>query len=168
MATIGALQAGGHNMLAFLDTIAFSELGELILKRSDDGYNVIVGSTPTKLILTDHYADHPNRLIELPNLGIKSTAAGRYQILYRFWKVYKIDLSLKDFGKVSQDRVALQLIKECKATEAIATGNIREAVRRCKSRWASLPGAGYGQHEHKIENLLAYYVAAGGKLAKGQ
>lgn len=32
---------------AFLDTIAFSELGHEIIEQSDDGYNVFVGSLAT-------------------------------------------------------------------------------------------------------------------------
>jgi muramidase (phage lysozyme) len=38
-------------------------------------------------------------------------------------------------------------------------------VSRVRNIWASLPGAGYGQPEHKIEKLRAAYVAAGGVLA---
>ncbi|MEL8631755.1 lysozyme, partial [Escherichia coli] len=28
--------------------------------------------------------------------------------------------------------------------------------------WASLPGAGYGQYEHKIDSLIAKFKEAGG------
>lgn len=31
--------------------------------------------------------------------------------------------------------------------------------------WASLPGAGYGQPEHRLETLVAAYQRAGGVLA---
>jgi len=44
MARISAADVGGANVLAFLDILAWSELGENILAQSDDGYNVIVGS----------------------------------------------------------------------------------------------------------------------------
>ncbi|CBJ42529.1 protein of unknown function [Ralstonia solanacearum CFBP2957] len=32
---------------------------------------------------------------------------------------------------------------------------MREAIAKCKNIWASLPGAGYGQHEHTFEQLRA-------------
>ena len=31
----------------------------------------------------------------------------------------------------------------------IDRGDIRQAIDRCSNIWASLPGAGYGQFEHK-------------------
>lgn len=49
----------GRNLLAFLDVLAWSELGSDYLKRSDDGYNVIVTGIDGKLELFDDYATHP-------------------------------------------------------------------------------------------------------------
>lgn len=162
MPRISAAQAGGTNVCAFLDLIAWSEgtdNGRQPTK--DDGYDVIVGGG-----LFDSYADHPRRLISLPALGIKSTAAGRYQILSRYWDHYRTQLGLKGgFTPENQDRIALQLIRECKALDDIKAGRIQQAIHKCRSRWASLPGAGYGQHEHKISNLIAAYSKAGGALA---
>lgn len=162
MPRISAAQAGGANVLAFLDLIAWSEgtdNGRQATK--DDGYDVVVGGG-----LFDSYADHPRRLVDLPALGIKSTAAGRYQILSRYWDHYRKQLGLVDgFTPENQDRVAMQLIRECKALDDIKAGRIELAIRKCRSRWASLPGAGYGQHEHKVSNLLAAYSKAGGALA---
>ena len=37
----------------------------------------------------------------------------------------------------------------------IDRGDIRQAIDRCSNIWASLPGAGYGQFEHKADNLIA-------------
>ncbi|MES9187223.1 lysozyme, partial [Cutibacterium acnes] len=76
------------NRKAVLDTLAFSEIGAPLLKVSDNGYNVLVGSTPWKPILFDSYADHPRRLIAL-NPTLSSTAAGRYQLLARYFDAYK-------------------------------------------------------------------------------
>jgi hypothetical protein len=39
------------NLKAFLDMIAWSEIGPALLAKSDNGYNVCVGSTPEKPIL---------------------------------------------------------------------------------------------------------------------
>lgn len=153
------------NVKAFLDTIAVSELGYELLGASDNGYNVIVGSTPRRPILFTSYADHPRRLISLPNLNIKSTAAGRYQLLARYFDAYKVLLKLKDFSPASQDAIAIQQIKERGALADVEAGRFTEAIKKVKNIWASLPGAGYGQNEHSLDVLQAAYTKAGGKLA---
>ena len=61
----------------------------------------------------------------------------------------------KDFSPKSQDAVALQQIKERGALPMIDRGDIRQAIDRCSNIWASLPGAGYGQFEHKADSLIA-------------
>jgi len=144
------------NMKKFLTTIAFSE-GTLQVKGSEDGYNVIVGGG-----LFESYADHPRKLINLPKLKIKSTAAGRYQIMEKIFDAYKERLHLKDFSPTAQDAIAIQLIKECKAVEDIEKGCIENALVKCKSRWSSLPGSGYGQHEHTMNHLIKYYKSLEG------
>ncbi|UIM63207.1 glycoside hydrolase family 104 protein [Klebsiella oxytoca] len=144
---------------AFLDMLAWSEgtdkPGQPTKNR---GYDVIVGGS-----LFSNYADHPRKLITL-NPKLKSTAAGRYQLLARWWDAYRKQLGLKDFSPSSQDQVALQQIKERGALPLIDSGQIRQAIDRCSNIWASLPGAGYGQFEHKAENLIAKFKAAGGAV----
>ena len=146
----------GANRNAFLDMIAHSEgtadLGE-------NGYNVIVGGG-----LFHDYADHPRKLVTI-NATLKSTAAGRYQLLARYFDYYKKLLNLPDFSPDSQDKIALQQIRECRALADIDAGQIEQAIYKCKGIWASLPGAGYGQHEQKIKFLLATYETAGGTIA---
>lgn len=149
---------------AFLDMLAWSELGPQLIELSDNGYNVIVGSTPQKLRLFHDYSDHPRAVVEV-RPGLKSTAAGRYQILARYYDAYKVRLGIKDFGPESQDKIALQLISECRALKDIEAGWVMGAIAKCASRWASLPGAGYGQREHKFYELEAAFVAAGGRFA---
>ncbi len=39
----------------------------------------------------------------------------------------------------------------------IDRGDIRQAIDRCSNIWASLPGAGYGQFEHKADSLIAKF-----------
>ena len=46
----------------------------------------------------------------------------------------------------------------------IDRGDIRQAIDRCNNIWASLPGAGYGQFEHKGGNLIAKFKEAGGTV----
>ena len=59
------------------------------------------------------------------------------------------------------DAVALQQIKERGALPMIDRGDIRQAIDRCSNIWASLPGAGYGQFEHKADSLIAKFKEAG-------
>lgn len=149
------------NLKAFLDMIAYSEGTDNGRQPTKDrGYDVLVGGG-----LFTGYADHPRKLVKLPKLGISSTAAGRYQVLARYYDVYKKHLGLPDFSPPSQDKIAIQLIRECKAIDDIESGRIESAINKCRSRWASLPGAGYGQHEHKVDVLIAQYKKAGGVVA---
>lgn len=154
------------NRRAFLDTLAWSEIGPVMLAmpETDRGYKVIVGSTPKKLILMESYADHPRQLITL-SATLKSTAAGRYQLLSRYFDPYKRLLGLKDFGPDAQDAIALQQIKERRALDDIDAGRFHDAIRKVKNIWASLPGAGYGQHENKLRDLEEVYQSAGGQIS---
>ena len=149
------------NRNAFLTMLSISE-GTSTVEGSDNGYNVLVGGT---LFGTppDCYADHPHQLVDLGN-GLESTAAGRYQILGRYFDVYKKQLNLPDFSPASQDAIAVQLITECDALDDVDAGYLNTAISKCKSRWASLPGAGYGQHEQKFETLQKAYQDAGGVI----
>lgn len=160
MAVLTSTEAGGQNVLAFLDMIAVSEIGTRLLTVSDDGYNVIVGSTPQAPILFSDYSKHPRQFQKEQN----SDAAGRYQFMGRYWDHYSRQLNLPDFGKRSQDIWALQLIKECRALDLIKGGLFADALHACRSRWASFPGAGYGQHENKRADLEAAYRDAGGRI----
>lgn len=144
---------------AFLDMLAWSEGTDNGRQPTKNhGYDVIVGGS----LFTD-YADHPRKLITL-NQRLKSTAAGRYQLLARYWDAYRKQLGLNDFSPANQDAVALQQIKERGALPLIDRGEIRQAIDRCSNIWASLPGAGYGQFEHKADALIAKFKAAGGKV----
>ena len=150
------------NRTAFLDMIARSEGTYGV---GDNGYNVLVGSTPARPSLFESYDDHPRKLIALPKLGINSTAAGRYQILARYYEVYKNQLDLPDFGPESQDKIALQMIRECKALNDIDAGRLTESIMKCASRWASLPGSSYGQHTNTFGALRQAYLEAGGVIS---
>ena len=55
-------------------------------------------------------------------------------------------------------------IKERGALPMIDRGDIRQAIDRCSNIWASLPGAGYGQFEHKADSLIAKFKEAGGTV----
>ncbi len=149
------------NLAAFLDMIAWAEGTDNGRQATKDrGYDVVVGGYNF-----DSYAEHPRILVDLPKLKIKSTAAGRYQLLARYYDAYTKMLGLSDFSPASQDRIAIQQIKERRAIPAIERGDFEGAVRSVRNLWASLPGAGYGQHEQHILKLAAAYQAAGGVMA---
>lgn len=149
------------NLAAFLDMIAWSEGTDNGRQATNDrGYDVLVGGG-----LFSGYEAHPNKLVPLPRLGIKSTAAGRYQLLHRYWLAYTKQLGLRGFDPLVQDRIAIQQIKERGAIKLIEAGDFQGAVFKVKNIWASLPGAGYGQHEQKLDRLAVAYTAAGGVFA---
>ena len=59
----------------------------------------------------------------------------------------------------------MQQIKERGALPMIDRGDIRQAIDRCSNICgASLPGAGYGQFEHKADSLIAKFKEAGGMV----
>lgn len=147
-----------NNRQPFLDMIAMSELGPRLLAISDNGYNVLVGGT-----LFTSYADHPRQHIQV-RPGLWSTAAGRYQILERTYDAYKELLGLEDFSPVSQDAIAMQMIRETGALPLIDAGDLVAAIAHVAHLWASLPNAGYNQHQNKYAVLQADFVTAGGKL----
>ena len=148
--------------------LAWAELGTEYLRRSDGGYNVIVTGFDGQLELFSDYQVHPfagGRKSKLINKrGLTSNASGRYQQMLRDWPHYRDLLKLPDFGPVSQDLLAIQHIRECRALPDILAGRIVPAVSKCRNIWASLPGAGYNQREHLIDDLIAHFIAAGGQV----
>lgn len=157
------------NRKAFLDMLAVSEGTSTSRFTKCDGYDVIViGTDGVHELITD-FSTHPFATARPSKVfnsqGQTSSASGRYQFMKKDWVHYRDALKLPDFGPESQDKWALQLIKERVALPAIDAGNFETAVMRCKNIWASLPGAGYGQHENSMAKLRAAYVAAGGTFA---
>ena len=78
---------------AFLDMLAWSEGTDNGRQKTEIMVaGVIVGGE----LFTD-YSDHPRKLVTL-NPKLKSTGAGRYQLLSRWWDAYRKRLGLKDFS----------------------------------------------------------------------
>ena len=48
----------------------------------------------------------------------------------------------------------------------IDRGDIRQAIDRCSNIWASPPGAGYGQPEHKADSLIAEIQRSGAERSE--
>jgi muramidase (phage lysozyme) len=161
MATIQRKYVDNDNVIPYLDMLAMSEIGAEMLAASDDGYNVLVGSVPGAIRTFDSYAKHP----DVFNKAEHSSAAGRYQILYLYWPYYQKQLRLPDFGKLSQDRYAIQQLEECHALPFLANGNLAGAIACTAHIWSSLPGNRYGQHPHSMNWLKDAFTAAGGQLS---
>ena len=144
---------------AFLDMIAWSEGTSRNPLTKDGGYDVIVSGPNGPEIFAD-FSDHPfamGRPAKMVRPGLTSTAAGRYQLLLKWWRAYQPMLHLGDFSPASQDAVAIQQIKERGALLDIENGKIEMAIALCSNIWASLPGNQYGQPKHEVSELVQQY-----------
>lgn len=159
------------NRAAFLAMLRKSEGTSTSPATTFGGYDVIVTGADGKREVFDNYSAHPFangrpaklvRPATATRKALYSTASGAYQCLLANWTYYSALLKLPDFKPESQDAIALQQIAEFGALPLIDAGDIEGAIHRIAPLWASLAGAGYGQPEHPIETLLAWYRAAGG------
>lgn len=148
------------NLAALLDTIAWAEGTSNHPDTQDDGYDVIVNPGG---VFTD-YSAHPKKRVEYQP-GHYSTAAGRYQLLARYYDHYTLKLDLPDFSPSSQDRIAIQQIRECHALELVESGKIRAAITKICRIWASMPGSPYKQPTRSMAKCLAKYGEYGGHQA---
>lgn len=167
------------NRKAFLDMLAVSEGTSTSKVTRCDGYDVIViGIDGVHELITDFsthpFANHARPSKVFNAKGETSSAAGRYQFMKKDWNHYRDQLRLDDktlypdgaFSPKAQDAWAIQLIRERSALPLIDYGDFETAVARCRNIWASLPGAGYGQHENSLEKLRAAYMEAGGQFVE--
>lgn len=145
------------NVLAFLKVIRTGEG-----TADEDGYRRMFGGE-----LFDSFADHPRKLHtrETPHGPLSSTAAGAYQFLMRIWDALAKQYGFEDFSPANQDEAAVALIGECDAIGDVIGGHFDAAVRKCASRWASLPGAKYNQPTRTFTQALEVYAAAGGRIS---
>ena len=150
-----------QNRQAFLDMIARSEIGAALLAETDDGYNVLVGATAANPLTFSDYSHHPR----IYNPAFNSTAAGRYQINWPTFQTVSRQTELTDFSPATQDAMAIQLCSNKGALADIDAGNIQAAIAKCAPIWASLAGAGYGQHENSMSSLISWFTNAGGVTA---
>ncbi len=152
------------NVKAYLDMLAWSEGTSTSRYTKHDGYDVVVGGINSPDVFRS-FADHPGILVTVNAAGLKSTAAGRYQLLKRYWLAYRDLLGLPDFSPASQDWIAVQQIKEQRALDDVKKGRIASAIKKCSNIWASLPGNTYGQLQHPLPVLLKKFEEFGGVLA---
>lgn len=150
------------NVAPFLDMLARGGEGTDIPSQPTKmmGYDVLVGGDTF-----DCFDDHPRvvkKIVQRNGKVIHSSAAGRYQFIRTTWDALAKKLGLKDFGPISQDLAAQQLLVECGAASLLSQGRFDEAVFAARKIWASLPGAGYGQREESLDKLRTLYRQAGG------
>lgn len=124
---------------AMLEAIAHAE-------GTTDSYNIQF--TGTKFT---EYADHP-RQIKCSN-ELCSDAAGRYQFLSTTWDGLKDKLNLPDFSPESQEKAAIELLKESGAAAKLQDGDVDGAMCAAGKVWASLPCNDYGQPQKTTADL---------------
>lgn len=161
---LSSIFGGGAGMNPNTDQAAANRAAFLYMLRVSEGTSGALGyqtfyggSTFTDL------SQHPN--VKHTAAGITSTAAGAYQFIYSTWSDCKAALNLPDFSPSSQDAAAIYLLKRCGALPYVDSGDFATAVQKAARTWASLPGAGYGQHENTLASLQAAYLGQGGALA---
>ena len=144
-----------QNVQAFLKAI---RLGE---GTSDEmGYYRIVGGGS----FTDDSV-HPRVKVFIPRYNVHSTAAGAYQIIWPTWVGLCKQYSFPDFSPECQDEAAVALIAEKHALGDIMFGDLKSAVQKCSSIWASLPGSTAGQRTEDYGAVEKVYTDNGGTLA---
>lgn len=146
MPQFNLLASPRDNVTAMLDLIAYAEGAD---------YDVMY----TGQRFTD-FSKHPEKL--LCANAICSDAAGKYQFLSTTWNPLKSRLKLPDFSPASQDKAAIQLMKDNGCYGAAVRGDVRAFADRCWNTWASLKSStgeklDSRQHAHSIEHLQAKY-----------
>src|SRR5690606_28112342 len=123
-----------ENVKKFLDFLGESEGAD---------YDVIVGG---KERITD-FSTHP-RKVGLRTADGPSTAAGKYQITASTYDDIAPKLGITDFSPESQDKIALEIIRQEGALEDVQNGDFAKAINKLGGRWASLPSSKYSQPKH--------------------
>ncbi len=134
---------------------------------NDDAYTIFYGGRKFR-----NLSDHPvitgeMQPVKLPdslciNAGLKpgcvSTAAGAYQIIRPTWIRVRDKLRLPDFSPESQDKAAIELLRESGSLDAILEGDIETAIQKASKIWASLPGNQYKQSPKSLAYALDRYT----------
>lgn len=169
MPRITEKEAGSKNALAWLDMIGWSEGTSTSRHTKDEGYDILVTGSPASAYPRSilDYSRHPNILVVVsPAAGLKSTAFGRYQFLYRTWVA-----GVKKYGfrgrmiPEAQDLMALKKTQERGALADVHAGRFAQAIRKCNKEWASFYGSPYGQRTHSLEAMIAQLKKLGATVA---
>jgi len=114
---------------------------------SRNRYNVVYGGGT----FTD-YSTHPRIKVYFhdprraePGNNNYTTAAGAYQITSSTFDDFSRKTKTTDFSPATQDLLAMAILKQSGAYDAIVAGDISSALNLASKRWASLPGSTSGQ-----------------------
>ena len=135
------------NERALLNTIRYAEG-----TAGERGYSTMFGGGQF-----DPSKGHPNHVVR--SGGYASAAAGAYQFMPDTWNAVSKQLGLADFSPDSQDRAALQLVRNrgVDPTKPLTT----DALAKLAPEWASLPTAAgksyYGQPVKGHKELFGVY-----------
>jgi muramidase (phage lysozyme) len=124
---------------AFLDTIATTEGWR---------YDGIFGNNSFS-----DYSTHPKQNIRWR--GGVSSAAGRYQINQDTWEDFSRRLGMTDFAPETQDLMAVEILRDRRALEALQANDLPRALEIASTRWASLPN-GRGEGRAKGQPYVPY------------
>ena len=128
-------------------------------KTRNHSYDVIVGGELfcliTPITLTTCHAKTPAQI----------NRRGRYQLLSRWWDALpQAAWPERLLSKEKSGRCGITTIQGAWrfACRLIVVISVRQSTV-ADNIWASLPGAGYGQFEHKADSLIAKFKEAGGQ-----
>ena len=152
-----------RNVAAMLYTIAECEG----VPRGRDGYFVLFGWPAPGRTFTS-IADHPR--VKFPFTQTDGTvnyssAAGRYQIIAPSWDAMRARIRLPNFAPEHQDEWATQTITDQGALDDVRRGDLRAAIDKLSSIWASLPASKYMQPKRSYEFAANAFEEGGGVLA---
>jgi len=97
--------------------------------------------------------------------GCISTAAGAGQLIKPTWIEARDALGLPDFSPNSQEAAIAYYFRKHGALQDVYAGRVADWVRKCRGRWASLPGNYAGQGQRSLATLQSWYEQAGGTYA---
>jgi muramidase (phage lysozyme) len=140
---------GTKEQRALLDAIAFAEGTR---DQPNNGYKTLFGFGQF-----DDYSKHPDKVVR--SGGYASAAAGRYQFMPGTFNRLAKKLGLKDFSPESQDRAALELVKELGISDSILKneGMSYKVSAVLGKRWASFPGSTFGQPTKPLNSIQRAY-----------
>ena len=132
---------------AFLDMLAWFEgIDNGRQKTRNHGYDVIVGG--------ELFTDYPitRKLVTL-NPNSNQQAPDATSFFSRWWGCPRQAVYLKDFSPKVRTLWHCSRLRSVAST-VIDRGDIRSGNRPLQQYLGSLPGAGYGQFEHKADSLI--------------
>lgn len=142
-------EAISPNARRWLNTIAFAEG---TWGSSGPRYDITFGYKPIKDL-----SRHPNQVVK--SGGYASAAAGAYQIMPSTWASVQKQKGLADFGPLSQDRAALELLRR-RGIDPDRDPITPQTVAKAAGEWASLPNlqgkSAYGQPVKSFETLKRF------------